>query len=102
MRADQARWKCDECRRQGLERRRRCGFLPEAERDPRKLVWVHGGTGAHECPKSLVTPASAEFVEKYFVWRTAGAMGWAELSAREADAFQMFDEEWRSEVANGK
>ena len=65
------------------------------------MVWVHGRTGAEECPKSLVTPASAEMVEKYFVWKASGAK-WADLMAREADAFQMFDEEWRSEVANGK
>jgi hypothetical protein len=55
-----------------------------------------------ECPKSLVTPASVELVEKYFVWKASGAMGWAELTAREADAFQMLDEELRAEVANGK
>ena len=102
LRAEQARWKCEDCRKQGLERRRRCGFLPESERGERKLVWAHGRAGVDECPKSLVTPASAEMVEKYFVWKASGAMAWAELTAREADAFQMFDEEWRSEVANGK
>lgn len=85
-----------------MEKRRRCGFLAEAERGERKLVWVHGRTGVDECPKSLVTPASMEIVEKYFVWRASGATGWAELRAREADAFQWLDQESQAEVANGK
>ncbi|MEO8100789.1 MAG: hypothetical protein ABI811_24040 [Acidobacteriota bacterium] len=55
-----------------------------------------------ECPKSLVTAESTEFVERYFVWKASGAGGWGELQAREADAFQVLEEEWRAEVADGK
>jgi len=91
---------------QGLEQRRRCGFLPEGKRGPARLVWVQGKTGTDECPKSLTTAASAELVERFFVWKASGAGSWDKLSAREADAFVVLEEEWRtssdSGVANGK
>ncbi len=99
LRTDQARWKCDACREQGLDVKRRCGFLPEERRGEARLVWVKGRTGVQECPKSFGTPASAELVERFFVWKASGAGGWSALSARQADAFQVLEEEWRG--ANG-
>jgi hypothetical protein len=72
------------------------------QRGEAKLVWVHGRTGVDECPKSLVTAESMELVERFFVWKASGAGGWSELTAREADAFQVLEEEWRSEVKDGK
>ncbi len=65
------------------------------------MIWVHGRTGVDECPKSFVTAASVELVEKFLAWKASGAGGWGELSARCADAFQVLEEEWRNEVANG-
>lgn len=96
LRTDQTRWRCDACRQQGLEKRRRCGFLPVEQRGEARLVWVRGKTGVDECPKSLMTAASVEFVERFFVWKASGAGGWGELAARQADAFQLLEEEWRS------
>src|SRR6185312_6070681 len=37
---NQAGWKCESCRRQGLEGTRRCGWIPEEQRGPRKVVWA--------------------------------------------------------------
>lgn len=69
-------------------------------------MWVQGKTGTNECPKSLTTAASAEMVERFFVWKASGAGGWDELSARQADAFVVLEEEWRTSaelgVGNGK
>ena len=47
LRADGAiaGWKCEQCRRQGLEARRRCGFLPEAQRGAARVVWARGMGG---------------------------------------------------------
>lgn len=98
LRGDQAGWRCDACRRQGLERRRRCGFLAEGERGPARLVWARGRAAAEECPKSLVTPESVELVERFFASRLVGG---GEMTAREADAFVILEQEWRTERANG-
>jgi hypothetical protein len=98
LRGEGSRWKCDACRKQGLEKRRRCGFLPQEQRGPKRIVWARGRAAAEECPKSLVTAASIELVERYFaskVWR------WSDPTARDADAFMLLEEELRAEVASG-
>ncbi len=62
---NEAAWRCDECRRQGLESRRRCGWLREEQRGPKRIVWARGRVAAEECPKSLVTAQSLEWIEKF-------------------------------------
>jgi hypothetical protein len=101
-RSDQAGWNCEQCRRQGLEAKRRCGFLPEEQRGARRVVWARGRTAAEECPKSLVTAASVEILERFFAWKLSGGSGWEDLTAREADAFVMLEGELRAEAADGK
>jgi hypothetical protein len=90
-----AGWKCDECRRQGLEVRRRCGWLPEEQRGPRRIVWARGRTGTEECPKSLVTPQSLEWIERFFTWKFSGERAVDDMTARDADAFLILEREWR-------
>jgi len=97
QRGSQAGWKCEQCRRQGLEARRRCGFLPEEQRGPRRVVWARGTVATEECPTSAVTPASVEFVERFFARKIGAA---EEITAREADAFVILERELRAE-ANG-
>lgn len=97
-RTSQAGWKCDQCRRQGLDVRRRCGFLAAEKRGPKKLVWVRGRVSSEECPKSLVTPASVELLEKFFGWKFAGGGSLLEMPAKEADAFLILEGEWRAEA----
>jgi hypothetical protein len=75
--------------------RRRCGFLAENRRGPARLVWVQGETGIQECPKSYVTAESVEMVERFAVWRKSGAWEWGDLMCREAEAFQVLEEEGR-------
>jgi hypothetical protein len=60
---------------------------------------MRGRAASEECPKSLVTPASIEFVERFFAARISSA---GELTAREADAFQILEKEWRAEQLNGQ
>lgn len=100
LRAERANagWRCEQCRRQGLEARRRCGFLPDEARGTARVVWARGRVATEECPTSWVTPASVEFVEKFFAWK---AMGARELTAREAEAFIVLEQELRAELANG-
>jgi hypothetical protein len=105
----QAGWRCEQCRRQGLEARRRCGFISEEQRGAPRVVWARGGAAAEECPTSLVTPASIEFLEKFFAWKTVGRgeltaheLTSHELTAREAEAFVVLEHELRTEKTNGQ
>jgi hypothetical protein len=73
------------------------------------VVWARNGAAAEECPTSLVTPASIEFLEKFFAWKTVGVIKLTagestagELTAREAEAFVMLEREWRIERADGQ
>ncbi len=99
--SNQAGWRCDQCRRQGLEEKRRCGWLPEERRGAGRLVWVRGRVGAEECPKSLVTAHSVEWLERFLAWKFAGGGALDELEAREADAILTLEREWR-EAGNGQ
>ena len=48
--ANQAGWKCDSCRKHGLEKRRRCKRIPCAQREPgESLVWARKGVGTTVC-----------------------------------------------------
>ena len=69
--------------------------MPEEERGPARLVWIRGQAGTEECPKSMVTAGSLEFLEKFYVWKLAGG-SWAETTAREADAFMILENERRT------
>jgi hypothetical protein len=99
--ASQAGWKCEQCRRQGLEEKRRCGWLPEERRGPSRVVWVRARVSAEECPTSLVTPQSLEWLEKFHVWKFAGGRELDRLPAKDVDAFVTLEKEWR-EMSNGQ
>lgn len=71
-------------------------------RGQRRIVWARGRAAAEECPKSLVSPASIELLEKFFATRALGFGGWTDRTAREADAFLTLDAELRAEVENGR
>jgi hypothetical protein len=98
LRGEQAGWRCEQCRRQGLEARRRCGFLEEQKKGPRRVVWARGRASSEECPTSAVTPASVELVERFFERKLGGGV---EMTAREADALVILDREMRAEGTNG-
>ena len=85
--ANRAGWNCDACRKIGLEKKRRCGFLPEEERGAPGLVWARKRAQAEECPKSLVTGESLALVEEFFVRRQLRMADTLEMAARKVDAF---------------
>lgn len=99
LRGDGSRWECDACRKQGLESRRRCGFLPVERRGTKRIVWARGPASTDECPKSLVTAKSIELLEKFFASK---AWGWKDPTACEADAFLVLEQELRAEGLNGR
>lgn len=99
--SDQAKWRCDTCREQGLEDRRGCGFRTGAVEGSRRVVWARGPVAVTECPKSLITPESIELLERYYLWKLSGGQDYRRLSARQAEAFLLLEDEWRREADQG-
>jgi predicted Ser/Thr protein kinase len=99
--ANRAGWNCDECRKNGLEVRRRCGFLPAEARGAPRLVWARKRAQSEECPKSFVTGESLSLVEEFFVRRRLGVEAGMETPARKLDAFLILREELDREEKDG-
>lgn len=100
--SNQAGWDCDSCRRNGLESRRRCGFLPNEKRGEPKIVWGRKQVHSEECPKSFVTGASLALVEEFFVRRRLGIEDSMDTEARKVDAFLILRDELEREERDGK
>jgi predicted Ser/Thr protein kinase len=100
--SNRAGWNCESCRRNGLETKRRCGFLPEEKRGEPRIVWGRKQTQSEECPKSFVTGESLALVEEFFVRRRLGIEDSIELEARKVDAFLILRDEMEREERDGK
>ena len=53
------------------------------------------------CPKSLITAASATWIEEFLVWKRLRLDLRSELSARQAEAFLILDEQLTLEEHGG-
>jgi hypothetical protein len=90
--ANQAAWKCDTCRKQGLEKKRRCGWQDTTE-DTSKTVWARNGLAVSTCPKSLITGESLAFLEEYQTRRLFGDFAnLNSLPAKNVDAFCVLEQ----------
>lgn len=98
--ANQAAWRCDICRSQALETRRRCGWL-ELKGEPEKVIWARGAARTSECPKSFITAESLEFIERYQAGRVFGFGDVLRLPARVVDAFCVLELEMAKEKRDG-
>jgi hypothetical protein len=96
-----AAWKCDECRRNRLERARRCGWLRQGEETEPKLVWARHKVSTMECPRSYITANSVEWLERFVVRKRLGRPEIWELGAREAEAMLLLEQELAEEVSRG-
>jgi hypothetical protein len=105
-RSRQAGWKCDACRKNGLDRKRRCGFLKPEQRGPVVAVWTGGGVGVTECPKPIITSFSLMCLEGFFAVRLTGggaATGggtWSAAWGKVIDAWHVLDGELQKENHN--
>jgi hypothetical protein len=100
--AGRAGWDCESCRRNGLEVKRRCGFLPEERRGEPRIVWGRRQVQSQECPKSFVTGDSIALLEEYFVRRRLGISDSMETEARKTDAFLILRDLMEWEERNGR
>ncbi len=86
------------CRKSGLEKKRRCGWLrlPDDARAP--LVWVRRDISLNTCPKFYATAESQALVEDFLVRRRLGGIKIEELSARQVEAFLILEKALAAEM----
>lgn len=88
-----AGWRCEDCRRQGLEERRRCGWRESGEGNA-QAIWVGRGSSASRCPKTVITADSVAWLEMWTGWRLAGRAPEACWSAKDLEAMGTLENEW--------
>jgi hypothetical protein len=101
LRANPAAWKCDTCRKSGLEISRRCGWVPAAKRAASHVVWARGRISTDECPKSLITAQSIGWVEEFLVWKRLHLSLPFDVNVRHAEAFLILEEQLDLEKQSG-
>ena len=89
------------CRSQGLEVRRRCGWLPEAAAQPEKVIWARRGARSTQCPTSFISAESLAWIERYQAARVFGFGDVMDLPARTVDAFCVLELELAREKRHG-
>jgi hypothetical protein len=80
-----------------LEKKRRCGWIPEDRSTPPTIVWARKAVCVTSCPTSYVTSESIALLEEFHAWKLLGAMEWRELPARLVEAFFVLENELRLE-----
>ena len=98
--ANQAAWKCDTCRKSGLEKKRRCGWLDESASGAPEVIWARGQIAVASCPTSYITPESVALLEEFHAWKLIGAPDMYRLPARVVEAIFILENEVRSEKHN--
>ncbi|MGH9613185.1 MAG: hypothetical protein ACRD4P_08920 [Bryobacteraceae bacterium] len=99
--ANQAGWKCDECRKAGLEKKRNCGWIAE-HREDGPVVWARRRAATSECPRSFISADSIRMIEEHHAWRISGRNGVRAMPARLVDALFLLESETRAEVESAQ
>jgi hypothetical protein len=90
------------CRKSGLERKRRCGWLEHDSDSIAPIVWVRGKVSLATCPTSYVTSESIALLEEFHAWKLLGAASVYELPARLVEAIFVLENELRAENNDGR
>ena len=86
------------CRKTGLERKRRCGWVCAEPEVTGRLVWARKGVGLDTCPVSYITAESQSLLEEFLVRRRLRQFAIQELSARQVEAFVVLERELETEM----
>lgn len=100
--ANKAAWNCDACRRSGLEKKRKCGWLMDDEAENAPIVWARGRVALATCPTSYITSESVALLEEFHAWKLLGAGSVYDLPARIVEAIFILENELRAEMNNGQ
>jgi hypothetical protein len=102
QRGNKAAWNCDVCRKSGLERKRRCGWLEHDAEPNSPIVWARRKVSLTTCPTSYVTSESIALLEEFHAWKLLGAGNVYELPARLVEAIFVLENELRAENNHGQ
>lgn len=90
------------CRRSGLEKKRRCGWLQLDDGAAGPLIWARRDVSLRTCPKSYVTAESQTLVEEFFVRRRLGGIEFAQLTAKQVEAFVILEKALAAEMKDAQ
>lgn len=66
------------------------------------LVWARRDVALRTCPKPYITAESQTLVEDFFVRRRLRGMDFAELSARQVEAFVILERALAGKMSDGQ
>ena len=100
--ANQTAWKCDSCRKSGLEIQRHCGFIggPSSRSSP--VVWAREGVATSTCPVSYITPESIALLEEFHAWKLFGCGDFNEWPARTMEAISILENALKTECTRAQ
>ena len=99
---NKAAWSCDACRKSGLEKKRKCGWLADDAAPSSAIVWARGRTTLAACPTSTITSESVALLEEFHAWKLLGAGSYYDLPARLVHAIFILENEVRAESNDGQ
>lgn len=100
--ANRAAWKCDTCRNDGLEVKRRCGWLTTPSLSGPSVVWAREHVATTSCPVSYVTAESQTLLEEFYAWKVLGISDYHDMPTRAAEAIFILENELRTERDSAK
>jgi hypothetical protein len=95
-------WNCGPCRKSGLEKKRRCGWLAKDPDSTSPIVWVRGRVSLTTCPTSFITAESIALLEEFHAWKLLGAGRVYDLPARLVEAIFVLENELRTASNDGQ
>lgn len=99
---NKAAWKCDACRKSGLEKKRRCGWQAQEAFEVPPIVWVRRRVSITSCPTSYITAESIALLEEFHAWKLLGAGSVYDLPARLVEAIFVLENELRTETSDAQ
>ena len=79
---------------------RRCAWDTEQTTAFTHPVFARGRTVAFQCPKSIITPQSLEYIERFIYWKRSGGGDLWSLDAKTVDAMWVLEQESVKENKN--
>ena len=75
--------------------------MPAALATPVKIVWTRRQVVTDVCPKSLITAESLGWIEEFLIWKRLRLDLRTDLSARQAEAFLILEDQLALEEHHG-